>query len=229
MACSGSPFSYSDVVATYAYNENLTVKGSVNVPEYSAGTEVCSLCWQSGWCSSCCKYKECVPWTSWCWTWNGPGFCNPSGWSWCDCTSVDAEVIPAFTMSAKSTVPLTIEAEEGTEFTATAPPTGYVASSVVCNPFSIDITVDGETIEIPMPVTLTLTEKNGEFSASIPLGSYSSKDSLMETKSTFTFSLTFCGSGPSFMVLVVSCSIKYDGYSETLPQFNCPISDIVEG
>jgi len=220
MACSTSSFTYIYIENLYTYNENITMSGSKNEAEYSATMDLCSLCWNRVWCSGCCNY----------WGVKGPGWCK-SSWSWCDCSTQTIEYIPPFTMSISGIVPLTIEGQAGLTFSAqntAAPVNGYLSSSVVCNPFTIDVTVNGETLKIKTNSTYTLTVNNGDFSVSMPLGSFAYSDDTEHLNAKFDFTLAFCLTSGSFVALDTTCIITYYGYSETL-QINCTIEDIEAG
>jgi len=222
MSCTTSSFTYAYIENLYTYNENITMSGSINEPEYSATMDLCSLCWNSGWCSGCCNY----------WGWSGPGFCGKNkGWSWCDCSPQTIEYIPPFTMSISGIVPLTIEGQAGLTFSAknpAAPVNGYISSSVVCNPFTIDVTVNGETLQIQTNKIYTLTVNNGNFSVSMPLGTFSYSDESEGLNAKFDFTLVFCLTTGTFVALDTTCTIKYYGYTEVF-QINCTIEDIGAG
>jgi hypothetical protein len=200
MSCS-SPFEYGATgeVDLYSQPVNVGYSGSLSIPGYSIpgmkicdwvwvpnsweckclGGCVCGKTWHKKWCSCCTK--ACLP--------NGGKYETTSCW-----TTPSASVFPDLTFDFTMTVPMTFVIGVGETITLEGPTIPYITNSINITKFDCSVKVNGQPFVLTVPAQITITQTNGEFSATYQLAT------LNETYTAdgfaynlnFTFNLLAC-------------------------------------
>jgi hypothetical protein len=240
MSCA-SPFEYvaGEIYETIPYN--ISFAGSVTVPGYSIpSTPLCMLGWTPAHCD----------WVQQC----GPGCV--CGWKWCKCCTQVAHcdwvkgshywydcwntpAIPLWpTLNIRASFTMPIEFELGAGYVIEVTYQGPIeTTSITFEGFDLGFSVNGQGFTIPVPLTLTISQSNGQFSATIPLITFSeaySEDGI-DFAITMALSLVACatpeaGVGWLNIQIGVSFTASVVGLPSYSTSFNvmCPITEAVQ-
>lgn len=241
MSCT-SPFEYvvGEVYKVVPYN--ISFSGSVVVPGYTIpSTPLCLLGWkptQCDWVQVCGAGCICHTW-QWCGCCTKVGHCDwvPGYHYWYDCWNTPSVPLwPTLNISASFTMP--IEFEIGAGYVIQVTYQGPIeTTSISFMGFDLGFSVNGQGFTIPVPITLTISQTNGQFSASIPLITFSEKynEDGIDYAISLTLTLVACATpqnGVSWLNIQLGVSftasfIGYPSYS-TAFEIMCPIVDAEE-
>lgn len=236
MSCT-SPFQYivGEIYSVIPYN--ITFSGSISVPGYTVpSTPICMLGWNPAhcdWVQVCGAGCICNTW-QWCSCCTKTEQCNwvPGSSYWYDCWSTPSVPLwPTLNIDAAFSMPISFELGEGYTITPT-----YVGpiltSSISFEGFDLSFSVNGQGFSISVPVTLTVSQTNGQFSATIPIDTFteSYNEDGVDFAITFALSLVACatpagGTGWLNMQIAVSFTASVVGLPSYETSFNlmCPI------
>jgi len=200
MSCA-SPFIYDSEVTYTLFSYTIGFSGAYTLPGYTTPSlNVCTLGWSPPY-ATCVKRlcDGCI-----CNTWQWCNCCNSTcdGWTWTagshywttPCWTVPGIPLwPSLNFSFSSSVPIAMKLTEGAIITVDTPPTAIVAESIVIGGpvgsegFEIAMSVNDQGFSINIPITVTLTEINGTFLATV---------------SIYTASTTYDADGISYAISV---------------------------
>lgn len=237
MTCQ-SPFAYVIDTDYSIIKYNMGFSGSTTIPGYTTPSyELCVLtlncnkttcgpgciCTLGGvvqWCKCCTQ--DCVIGSGWY-------------WEWTDCSTVPGiPIFPTLNVSASCDLTMAFLVGAGVAFTPAGPtidgipaPTPVETAAIEFQNFTFNITVNGVSFTIPVPITLIISETNGSFSATIPLTSITEiyQSGGISYSINFSFNLLACltpSDGVGWLNIQIVGSFEIEGVIQNF-LIVCPI------
>lgn len=241
MSCT-SPFVYvvGEIYDIIPYN--ISFSGSVTVPGYTIpSAPICMLGWNPAhcdWVQVCGDGCVCHTW-HWCSCCTTKAQCDWVKGSkyWYDCWNTPSVPLwPTLNINASFSMPIAFEIGQAYAITTTYQ--GVIeTSSISFQGFDLTFNVNGQGFSIPVPVTLTVSQQNGQFSATIPIETFteSYNEDGIDFVITFAISLVACATPlPPMGWLNAQVSISFSASMVGLPSYStsfivmCPIVGVEE-
>ncbi len=189
MACS-SPFAYTSELTYYETKYTINFTGKTQIPGYTIpGVSICEPVYT-------CTETTCLGCVCNTWQWCSccTSVCDAWALTWTDCwTTPSVTIWPTLNLTASLTIPMIFDLGAGFQITADAPTEPIQTASFTFEDFTFEINVNGVSVTIDVPVSLTITEKNGTFSTTIPITSITETFTTDGITYTITFSFSLYG------------------------------------
>jgi len=241
MSCS-SPFVYYASAEYETSSYTIGFSGSTSVSGYKIPSEeLCLLGWNPG--SLSCSSESCLGGCvcdKWKWCKCCTKICNKWSWTsgksyWYDCWSTPSvTLMPDLDIQYNLSTDQTYELAVGESISVTGAQS-YIAASIKITKLEMGLTVNGTSVNIDIPIDITITQTNGEFAATYDLVSVNEEYTIdgIEYEMKFSFALQACADPVppvGWLNIEVDCdlSIVYEGTESYSVSFeaSCPIVSV---
>jgi hypothetical protein len=241
MSCT-TPFVYvaGEIYTLIPYT--ISFSGSTTVPGYTIpSTSLCMLGWNPAhcdWVQVCGDGCVCHTW-HWCHCCTTKSQCDwvKGSHYWYDCWNTPSVPLwPTLNISAAFSMPISFELAQGYAITMEGDGV-FETSSISFKGFNLSFHVNGQGFSIPVPVTLTVSQSDGEFSATIPIITFteSYNEDGIDFAITISTSLVGCATPePPVGWLNIQLGISFTASAVGFPSYStsfslmCPMVSVEE-